>query len=48
MTVILVTKANAYSDKLGVIMVDCVYKNTQGTLGRGLQGVNWTCVQDQA
>lgn len=30
-------------------MVDCVYKNTQGSLGRGLQGGELDlAVQDQA
>lgn len=49
MTVILVTKSECLLKPVEVITVDCVYKNTQGTLGQGLQeGELDLAVQDQA
>ena len=38
MTVVLVTKSKCLLKPAEVIMVDCLYKNTQGTLGQGPHG----------
>lgn len=38
MTIVLVTKSKCLLKPAEVIMVDCSYKNTQGTLGRGPHG----------